>query len=87
MQRPTRFRLQGFGDLIGILDIGENLDAPLVVGLSNLCNTDFSGASIEQTDTETFFKRLHMSSDYAGRQLQMTRRGREAGTFDNLDER
>lgn len=47
-QRAARRRLQGAGDVVGLLDIGQNLDRAVVIGPAHLGQTDLPRGAVEQ---------------------------------------
>jgi hypothetical protein len=57
-QRTAWRRLQGAGDVIGLFDIGEDLDAAVVIGPADFGEADLARGALKQPRPEPVFERL-----------------------------
>ena len=80
-QRAARRRLQGAGDVVGLLDVGEDLDAAVVVGPADLGEADLSRGAVEQPRAEPVFQRLDMVAHHGRRHVEPAAGGGEAAAY------
>src|SRR5260370_19423992 len=77
-QRAARRRLQGTGDVVGLLEVGKDLDAPIVIGLADFGDADLPGGAVEKPRTEPVFQRLDMVAYHRGRHVETAACGHAA---------
>ena len=86
-QEAARICLRRLCDLVGLIDLGQDLDATLVIGLPDFRETDLTRAPVEEQNPETILKRLDVRGHDARRDIEASGRRREPGAFDHFDER
>jgi len=83
---PAGFSLELGDGLVGLLEIGENGKASLVIGQAVLGRRRAARGAIEQLDPELGFEIDHIFADGGARQPQLLRRLREASLRDDFGE-
>jgi hypothetical protein len=69
-QRAARRRLQGAGDVVGLLEVGKDLDAAIVIGLADFGDADLPGGAVEKPRAEPILQRLDMVAYHRGRHVE-----------------
>ena len=69
-QRAARRRLQGAGDVVGLLDIGKDLDGAVVIGPAHLGQADLPRGAVEQPRAEPVLQRLDMVAHHRRRHVE-----------------
>ena len=85
--RAARRRLQGAGDVVGLFQIGQDLDAAVVIGLADFGGADLACGAVEQPRAQPLFQRLNMIAHHGGRHVELTSCGRKSAAVDDPDER
>ncbi|GCC47396.1 hypothetical protein chiPu_0031598, partial [Chiloscyllium punctatum] len=86
-QRAARHRLQCAGDVVGLLDVGEDMDAAVVIGLADLGEADLARGAVEQSGTEAIFQRLHVVAHHCRGHVELAAGRGEAAGINDPDER
>jgi hypothetical protein len=84
-QCSARRRLQRAGDVIGLLDIGENLNAAVVIDPPDFGEADLPRGALEQPCTEPVFECLDVIAHHRRRHVEPATRGREAAIVHHPD--
>jgi hypothetical protein len=74
------------GDLIGIICFREDLQATLVIGMTDLGQADAARAPVEKANPEPLLERLNVRGHHAGRHAQRPRRRGKAAALHHLYE-
>src|SRR5207248_7766566 len=85
-QRAARRRLQGASNVVGLLEVGKDLDAAVVIAFADFGEADLSCRAIEQPRAEPVFERLDMVTHHRRRHVEATSGGREPATIHYPDE-
>ena len=72
--------------LLGVLDLGDDADAALVVELAFGREAELAGGAVDEAHAELLLDARHQLADRRGAELHGTRRGREAARVDHLHE-
>ena len=72
-QRAARRRLQRAGNIVGLLDIGQNLRGAIVIGPADFGQADLARGAIEKTHAKFLLQLLHMLADHARRDIKPRR--------------
>ena len=69
-QRAARRRLLGAGDVVGLFDVGKDLNAAVVIGLADLGEADLARGALKQPRAEPVFERLDMVAHHRRRHVE-----------------
>src|SRR5689334_12197808 len=78
---PRGVRLLRAGDLVGLLQVVQDLYAPLVVAAADLGQADPPGGTVQQAHAERVFQPLDLVADRRLRQVQAAACSREAAAL------
>ena len=85
--QPAAWRhLQCARDPIGLVELGQDLRAALVIFASDLGQAHFARGAIEKTHAKALLQVLHVLADHARRNIEPRRGAGEAADFRDLGE-
>ncbi len=86
-QRAARRRLQRARDIVGLLDIGEDLDAAVVIGATDLGHADLARRAVEQASAQALLQRLDVIAHHGRGHVELAPGGGKPAAVDDADER
>ncbi len=74
------------GDVVGLFDVGEDLDRAVVIGLADLGDADLARGAVEQPRAEPVLQRLDVVAHHGRRHVELAGGGGETAGFNDPDE-